>query len=325
MTINYAEVRVRGKDIRVPAIQIDGRTVVVTGSWLKIASFRDEELVEGELVPEPASFIATLQARGLHADILNFPQAIDASTPKFKYPFDWDNVAAADTRNFEQWWEQLPQETRKNARRAAKRGVAIQIATLDDKFVKGIKGIYDESPVRQGMRFWHYGKGLERIRLENETYPDRSDFIGAYYDGELIGFMKWVYVGKVARIMQILSMSSHYDNRPMNAMIAKAVEICHQKGTQYLVYSKFTFGNKSVSQLSDFKRRNGFIKMEYPRYYVPLTLKGRLSVRLGVHRGIIGMLPPRSIAFFWTVRANVNQLVARLWRKRRAARQPDEG
>ncbi len=30
---------------------------------------------------------------------------------------------------------------------------------------------------------------------DNATYLDRSEFIGAYHDGELIGFMKWVDVG----------------------------------------------------------------------------------------------------------------------------------
>ena len=39
------EIRVRGRAVSVPAIQIEGRTVVVTGKWLKIASLRDEDLI----------------------------------------------------------------------------------------------------------------------------------------------------------------------------------------------------------------------------------------------------------------------------------------
>jgi hypothetical protein len=311
MPPQFTEIRIRGKDLLVPSADLDGRTIVVTGRWLKVAAFRDEELVEGTLVADPIDFARRLREAHLRADVLCFPQAIDEPAPKFKYPHEIDNVAAADTRDFDRWWEGLPQESRKNARRASKRGVTVEPAVLTDEFVKGIKRIYDESPVRQGMKFWHFGKDLERVRLENATYAERSDFIGAYCEGELIGFMKWVYVDKVARIMQILSMSAHYDKRPMNAMIAKAVEICHRKGAHYLIYSKFTFGNKTVSQLSDFKRRNGFNKMEFPRYYMPLTLKGALAVRVGLHRGILGMLPPRAIGLLWAVRAKVNDWKSR--------------
>ena len=37
--------------------------------------------------------------------------------------------------------------------------------------------------------------------------------------------------------------------------------------------------------LGDFKRSNGFQKFDLPRYYVPLTGKGKLALKLGLHRG----------------------------------------
>ena len=196
MTTHYEEIRVRGKDIAVPAAAIQGRTIVATGSSLKVAAAKDEELIEGGLVSNPVTFITDLKTSGLRADILTFPQAIVDSTPQFNYPYEMDNAAVASTSNFEEWWESLPQETRKNARRAAKKGVVIREVELDDDLVAGIKHIYDETPMRQGMRFWHYGKDLDRVRLENATYLERSKFIGAYFEGELIGFMKWVSVGQ---------------------------------------------------------------------------------------------------------------------------------
>ena len=90
----------------------------------------------------------------------------------------------------------------------------------------------------------------------------------------------------------------------MNALIAKAVEVCQDKGVEYLVYSKFTFGNKKTSQLTEFKRRNGFEQMDFVRYYVPLTLKGKLAVKLKLHRGLLGILPSGLIDFLWRVRSN---------------------
>ena len=51
----------------------------------------------------------------------------------------------------------------KNARRASKRDVAVEAAELNTTFVEGIKSIYDETPVRQGRKFWHYGKDAAEL------------------------------------------------------------------------------------------------------------------------------------------------------------------
>ena len=47
MEKNYVEVRVKGKTTRVPASQIDGRTVIVQGSWMRIARVHDEDWQTG--------------------------------------------------------------------------------------------------------------------------------------------------------------------------------------------------------------------------------------------------------------------------------------
>jgi hypothetical protein len=48
----------------------------------------------------------------------------------------------------------------------------------------------------------------------------------------------------------------------------------------------------SAGGLGEFKIRNGFQKIDLPRYYVPLTAKGRIAFALKLHRGVRGMLPP---------------------------------
>ena len=305
MSVTYLDIRISGETIRVPSTQIDGRTIVVTGKWLRVAAANDEDLVEGEVVPNPQVFISELKKSPVGADILTFPQSMLEAPPTHRYPFEWDNVALARTEDFNAWWKNLPQEARKNARRAIKKGVSVRVAKFDDDFVKGIKGIYDETPVRQGMHFWHFGKDLATVKMENGTYLDRSEFIGAYLDAELIGFIKFVYVDKRAKIMQILSKTRHYDKRPMNALIAKAVEVCNEKGMSYLEYSKFTFGNKKTSQLTEFKRRNGFEPLKFARYYVPLTLKGRIALKLKLHRGLLGILPSGLIDILLRVRSRL--------------------
>ena len=62
-------------------------------------------------------------------------------------------------------------------------------------------------------------------------------------------------------------------------------------GIPYLVYSNFSYGKKQRDGLSDFKERNGFQRIDLPRYYVPLTRTGRAAFRLGLHRGFVDHFP----------------------------------
>ena len=106
-----------------------------------------------------------------------------------------------NTDNFvKEWWENLPQESRKNVRRAARRGIVVKIVPFDDDLVNGVHRIYNHTPVRDGRVFWHFGKDFETVRRGLATYLDRSEFIGAYWNEELIGFMKMVYVDQQPRL-----------------------------------------------------------------------------------------------------------------------------
>ena len=286
------EIRISGKTLYVPSAKICGRTVVITGAWIRTARIKDEDVVDGVTVEDPKAFITKLKESELKADVFTFAQRPPEVIPKYDYRFEWDNWAALRTTSFKDWWEnRLPQESRKNVRRAAKRGVTVRVAPFDDDLVKGIHKIYNETPIRQGKRFWHFGKNIETVRRELATYLDRSEFIGAYWNEELIGFLKMVYVGSVAILFHIISMNKHYDKRPMNALIAKAVEFCEQKGISHFIYGQFVYGNKHQSSLLEFKRRNGFEQINFPRYYVPLTVKGRLFVRLKLYKGVGGLFP----------------------------------
>ena len=269
------EVRFAGKTFYVPSVEICGRTVVVTGKWIRTAQVKDEEVVESEL----------------KADVFTFAQRPPETTPKYDYHLEWDNWAAVRTTCFKDWWENLPQESRKNVRRAARRGVVVRIVPFDDNLANGVYRIYNETPVRGGRLFWHFGKDFETVRRELATYLDRSEFIGAYWNEHLIGFIKMVYVDHVATLMHIISMNEHYDKRPMNALIAKAVELCEQKGISHLVYGQFIYGNNRQSSFLEFKRRNGFKQVNFPRYYIPLSLRGKVFVRLRLYRGLSGLIP----------------------------------
>lgn len=284
-------VSIKGKNATVSSAEIAGQRVILRGKVLKVAQIFDEELVEGEAVPDPRIFAATLRASSLNADIFTFAQRPPATTPKYNEPFEWDNWAVASTASFQDWWENLPQESRKNVRRAARRGVSVRSVPFDTRLVTGIHAIYNETPIRQGKKFWHFGKDFATIKKENETYVERSEFIGAFQGETLIGFLKMIYVDQIAILIQILAKNEHRDNRPMNALLAHAVEVCARENVSCLVYGKYIYGKKNDSSLTEFKRRNGFEQVSFPRYYIPLSVKGRMAVTLGLHYGLDNMLP----------------------------------
>ncbi len=291
MSIGHTEIHVRGKAVCVPSAQIDGRTVITTGKWLKTAAIQDEDLVEGETVADPASFVQHLKEIELEADIFTFVQKLPDTTPKYTYHLEWDNLAVIPITTYAAWWgKRVESSVRRAVRKAAKSGVIVKLAEFDDAFVKGIVGINNETPIRQGRRFWHFQKSFDAVKRENSTYAERNAFLGAYCQDELIGFIRMTYADRVANIVQLLSMMKHYDKRPANALIAKAVEICAQKGISHLMYYNYIY-NDPKSSLTEFKRRNGFEKVLLPRYYIPLTPKGKIALSLGLHRGLAQRMP----------------------------------
>ncbi len=287
------DISVKGEWIPVPAMDVGEDTLVVRGKWLKKATVYDEEWLEEEL-HDPALCVRTLKdapSRALRADLFTFTQKLPATLPKYRYEMELESVAGLSLPSFAEWWEKLPQETRKNVRRAQKRGVEVKVKEFDDELIRAIRDVNNDSPVRQNVRNVYYGRTLEQVRKDYMSFADRSDFICAYVGEEAIGFLKLVYRGGVASILNLTTKASQSDKRPANALVAKAVELCDARRISHVTYGLYNYGNKQDSPLREFKIRNGFEEILVPRYYIPLTLRGRLCLRLGLHRGVLGILP----------------------------------
>ena len=282
------------------------RLVTSRQGLVRVAMIHDEEWIQDEPIADPAIFIRHLREMR-PADVFSFARPLPTCEPCYPFHFDWDNAAAVETADFRHWWDSLPQETRKNVRRSQRRGVEVRPVVFSDELVRGISRIYNETPIRQGRTFWHYGKSFEQVKAANTTYLDRSEFIGAFFDSQLIGFIKFVIVNNVARIMQILSLDAHADKRPTNALLAKAVEICCKNSISHLVYGKYVYGNKEKSPVTEYKRRNGFKRLEFPRYYVPLTRMGSLAIRYKLYRGITELVPETIVTLFLATRAAIHR------------------
>jgi hypothetical protein len=210
-----------------------------------------------------------------------------------------DNLAVLPVSPFEYWWtRQIGVKTRNMVKRAEKKGVALREIPFGDALVRGMCEIYNESPIRQGKRFPHYGMTLERGRKYAGTFLDRSIYIGAFLDERMIGFVKLAHdkTKTQADLVHILSMVQHRDKAPTNALIAQAVRVCADRGISYLVYDKFAYGNRQGDSLSQFKEASGFRRFDLPRYYVPLTLIGRAALRFGMHHQLIDRFPEPMLA-----------------------------
>ncbi len=325
LTETKVEISVKGEWIVIPALQVEGTNIIVRGKWLRIASVLDEEWAETELA-NPELCVHTLKQHGspaLCADLFTFTQKLPGTVPKYSYPMELDSVAAIRLTSFKEWWDKLPQVTRKNVRRSEKRGVEVKLRKFEDDLVRDIVELTDDSPIRQGKRFVHYGKNFEQVKKDQSTFLGRCDFICAYSEKELIGLAKIIYSGEIASILQFLPKASQQDKRPANALIAKMVEVCEAKGISHIIYGLYSYGNKRMSSLLEFKIRNGFEEFLVPRFYVPLTFRGSLSFKLNLHRGVVGVLPNGFITTALSFREKWYSLRRSLGRRSSMLEQPN--
>jgi hypothetical protein len=266
-------------------VLIEGKQIGVAGTLLKTARLQSEWY---EFVDDPDICLEQIKALGVRADLFTFLQRISERGLKYSYHCETEKTGVLHIESYENWLtKQINFKTRNKVRKAGKKGVKVQVADFDDRFLQGIKAIYDECPIRQGRPFKHYAKDLGTLKREHATFLEQSEFIGAYCSGELIGFAKVFYQAGWASFMQIIAKIAEREKAPTNALIAKAVERCAEKGIPLLQFG--TWGREGTVQ--DFKLYNGFQCYEVPRYYVPLGSKGRWMLRLGLHRTLTERLP----------------------------------
>jgi hypothetical protein len=269
-------------------VDVAGLRVSLSGRWLRFARLSQEWFDD---VDDPQGLVAHLKGAGTRADVFSFCQRLPDTVPRFPYHLEWDSIAVLQLDTFDEWYKtQINNKTRNLIVKAKKRGVEVRPTSFDDSFVRGMTTIFNETPIRQERPYLHYGKTAETVKREFARYLFREELFGAYFENELIGFIMLADAGEFAYLGQIISLIRHRDKSPTNALMAKAVEVCANRGYRYLVYALWPRG-----PLRDFKRHNGFECVQIPRYYVPLTAKGRLAIKLGLHRGVADWLPESGI------------------------------
>jgi len=298
--IVYQEtIRFKGEPVQCDAVRVNDQTFFLSGKLLRTASLgRDKDEWQQD-VKNPEEAIQALKGCESRVDLFKFWQRIPESEAKCGYYHEWRDVAAIPVSNYKHWLEkQISPKARNKVRKSVKFGIVIEQTELTDELVRGIMGIFNQSPVRRGNRFWHYGKDFETVKKEMSLDLSESIFITAYRGEELIGFIKLLLADRYALVTLILDKVNHRDKAPMNGMIAKAVEICAARKIPYLVYYMWRRGGHA-----EFQESTGFKRIPIPEYFVPLTFKGAIALRLGLHKGAKGLIPPKVMPWLLALRA----------------------
>ena len=279
---------VKGTPINMRCVEIDGQTLSLTKSGPITLISLEEEWYEN--LRDPYEVIEKLRSsRGFKPDIFTFWQRLPDIEPRYSFHLEWEELAVLKVTSYDHWWNhQIKPRIRNLIRKAEKEGVEVRETVYDDTFVRGMVAIFNEAAVRQGRRFWHYGKDFETVKHQFSRFLSREQMIGAYYRDELIGFVMLGDASQYGVPGQIISSIKHRDKATNNALIAKSVAVCEKRQLPYLVYFYW-----SDDSLSEFKRRCGFEKTRVPRYFVPITQTGKLALRLGLHRGWKAAMPHR--------------------------------
>ncbi len=280
---------------------IDNHPIATAGKLVRIAAIRDEPY---ECLDDPEGFIGRLKGQGFPADLFTFLLEISEPTPRYAFHQEWHRLAVVPVTSYENWWKKQIKDTARNKiRKARKNGVNFRAIEFNDDFVWRVMEIYNESPLRQGKPFEHYGKDFDTIKRELSTFFKSSTFVGAFLKDDMVGFIKFVRGKNVASLMHIISKIGHRNMAPTNGLIAEAVKMCAEERISFLHY-----GVWSRRGLGDFKKQHGFVCHNVPRYFVPLTIKGRLILRLHFHRKLRDYLPERVIDNMVALRTKWNSV-----------------
>jgi len=98
----------------------------------------------------------------------------------------WDNMAAIPITSYEEWLGSVSTDMRKDLKRGEKRGLVVRELEFSDEMIRGVVDINNDTPVRRASALCNFGKDFDTVKRGIRLYLDRSAFIGAYHNTELV-------------------------------------------------------------------------------------------------------------------------------------------
>ena len=159
----------RGKHVFVPCIKVNNCEIISRGIFPRIATVFDDFL-NPNYIKDPKPYIHAINNKRM-ADIFSFLGKIDDSDSKSYNIFTDENnvhiehdfLAAIRIKTYDDWLRcDIKKQTRKRIKKSKKIGISVKRVDLDSNLIEDITKIFNETPVRQGRKFWHYGKDFEQ-------------------------------------------------------------------------------------------------------------------------------------------------------------------
>jgi len=198
-----------------------------------------------------------------HVDIFTFLErrwCCPITEPSKTWVREEDNIAILNLKTYDEWVKNIGKKTRNMIRKSEKSGIKTRVVEPGDKLAEGMWKIFNETPIRQGRGFPHYGISLKDVKKGLQSAKN-CIYIGAYLDDKLIGFVQLVQGEKIVVISQILSMQQHRDKAVNNSLVAKAIAAIADLHEEWIMYGRM--GNHP--SLDSFKLSNGFSKLTLSR------------------------------------------------------------
>ena len=207
-----------------------------------------------EFLDNPLTAVRTLQETKF-ADLFTFLRDIDDNSPPYPFHRETASAAVLPVTTYDTWWNDLDPRVRNKIRKAHRMGIEVREVQLDDDFVRGVGAIYSETPLRQGRKFCHYGQSAAAIKEELSSLWGRCYFLSACLEGEMLGFAKLCHGNNILRTVHIIAKLSERDKPVQDALIARAVQICEEKGVRYLQYGSLSEGGLGACSAAGSFRR----------------------------------------------------------------------
>lgn len=259
------------------------RLVITKRFFFKLAQYSIEYLYD----PNPTNSLL-LDLKGQGADLFTFTErSFIENKASYGFKREDEPIALLKIKSHDEWWKkQINKKVRNMIRKAEKEKVEVVPAKIDENFVRAAHRIYNETPIRQGRRYVGYGVSLESVKGKFANLQN-SEVLGAYLNDELIGLL-WMACGdRVARIKSFISLIKHRNTAPSNVLMSEAVKKCCEEGIGFIIYEKMGY----LPGLDSFKQHNGFVRYMAPRYYIPLSERGAVAIKLRAHKKIEYSLP----------------------------------
>jgi hypothetical protein len=161
-------------------VRVCERTLKVEGLVVRMARIDGEKY---RFLNDPEPVVNELRNCGTRFDLFIFIQRLPATAPCYQYPMEWNNFAALPISSFDHWLtKQIGFKARNKAKQAEKRGVTLREVPFDDALIRGIWEIYNETPVRQGKRFPHYGMTSSKYVIMPARSWSRASLLGYLWE-----------------------------------------------------------------------------------------------------------------------------------------------